>query len=88
VTLIQWWLDAPERVSPKVPTIVKAILLPWMLIGILIALVPELQIMPSAVRFILGLSAGLGMLWMALGVCLTIADKLIAFALFVRRKAH
>jgi len=87
VKLIDWWLDAPERVDPKVPSLIKTILVPWLLIGIVIALIPDLQVMPPTVRLILGLPVGFAILWMALGVLLTIADKIIAIALFERRKA-
>ena len=87
MSLLQWWLGVPERVSPKVPLILKAILIPWVLIGIMISIIPDLQVMPGGIRLFLGLPAALGILWMAFGLLLAIGDKLIALGKRVG-KAH
>jgi hypothetical protein len=88
VTLVDWWVHAPERVSPKVPSVLKALLVPWFGIGFVIVLIPELQQMPDLIRGILVAPFALAGLWMAVGMTLSMADKLVAFGAFIRKKAR
>ena len=77
MSLFEWWVQLPERLAPRVPALLKIVFLLWMLIGLVIAVVPELHVMPTGARFALGAAAALGILYMAVGMLLKIVDAVI-----------
>ena len=83
--LFDWWASLPDRVGGGLPTLIKIVFLLWMFLGILIALVLELQPMPDTLRFVLGAPAAIGILWMGMGVLLKPIDWLVALVARVGR---
>ena len=81
--LVDYWHKYSDRGWKRIPAVLQGILVIWVLIGILVAIVPELQRMPDVARLAIGFPAALAMLWMIVGLFLSIADKLISAGSFI-----
>jgi hypothetical protein len=86
VSLFDWWINLPEPLGRHIPTVAKITLLLWLLIGVVIAVIPELQTMPPVARALLGAPAALGLLYMVIGVILKMADRVIRLGARIHSK--
>jgi hypothetical protein len=84
--LQHWWLSSFDRLWEKAPALLQIVVVLWVLLGLLVAIIPDLQHMPDAIRFAIGFPAAIGILWMGTGALLTVVDKVMAIVTYAKRR--